>query len=282
MNEAVNPRAIIGANFPPPVDPELLEREDARVRAFADAAGEFLDLKEIASAEQAARLKDCLDGARGVYKQVDAARKDAKQPHADAAAAVDKAFRSALLTIENAIAKLKPLQTDWLRREETRLAKEKAEAQRRAQEAQEAAERLRLEAEARNDVVGITAAAMAAEEAAAQAKAAERDRPARIESATGEEGDWPAPPALRRHRELDPGVHGGARRARGAGGDRGRPQRPRPLQGVRRGPLQDRRGRRARAGVVVSRVYIAVEFRPGQRPYTYHHDGARPWAPATW
>lgn len=185
MNEAVNPRAIIGANFPPPVDPELLEREDARVRAFADAAGEFLDLKEIASAEQAARLKDCLDGARGVYKQVDAARKDAKQPHADAAAAVDKAFRSALLTIENAIAKLKPLQTDWLRREETRLAKEKAEAQRRAQEAQEAAERLRLEAEARNDVVGITAAAMAAEEAAAQAKAAERDRPARIESATG-------------------------------------------------------------------------------------------------
>lgn len=23
----------------------------------------------------------------------------------------------------------------------------------------------------------------------------------------------------------------------------------------------------------MSRVYIAVEFRPGQRPYTYHHDG---------
>lgn len=181
----LDPRLSIGANNPPVVDPDVLAREAARVREFADAAGEFLDLGEITNADQAGRLKDCLDGARRVYKQVDTARKDAKQPHMDAAAAVEKAFKSALLTIENTIAKLKPMQTDWLRREEARIAAEKAAAQQRAKEAADAAERLRLEAEARNDVVGITAAAMAAEEAAAQAKAAERDRPARIESATG-------------------------------------------------------------------------------------------------
>lgn len=185
MNDMILPPIGPGHNNPPAVDPEILARETARVREFADAAGAFLDLGEIANADQAGRLKDCLDGARRVYKQVDTARKDAKQPHMDAAAAVEKAFKSALLTIENTIAKLKPMQTDWLRREEARIAAEKAAAQQRAKEAADAAERLRLEAEARNDVVGITAAAMAAEEAAAQAKAAERDRPARIESATG-------------------------------------------------------------------------------------------------
>ena len=183
MNDMAPPP--IGHNRPPAVDPDTIAWAQAAASQWSDAAGEWLDRGSISSAEEASKIKDYLDGARRVYKQVDTARKDAKQPHMDAAAAVEKAFKSALLTIENTIAKLKPMQTDWLQREEARIAAERAAAQRRAKEAEEEAERLRLEAEARNDVVGITAAAMAAEEAAAQAKAAERDRPARIESATG-------------------------------------------------------------------------------------------------
>ena len=183
MNDMTPPPA--GHNNPPLVDPEILAREDLRVREFADAAGEWLDLKAIETAEQAGKLKDLIDGARKVWKQVDSARKDAKQPHADRAAAVDTVFKKSLQTIENTIAKLKPLQTEWLASEERRLKAEKQAAQQAARDAAAAAEKLRLEAEARNDIAGITEAEIAAKDAAAQAKDAAREVSVKVQSATG-------------------------------------------------------------------------------------------------
>ena len=181
----LDPRLSIGGNNPPIVDPEVLARETARVAEFADAAGDWLDLADISTVEQAGKLKDFIDGARKVWKDIDAARKAAKQPHADAAAAVDTAFRSNLLVVENIIAKLKPKQTRWLEREAARQRAEQARAQAEAKAAAEEAERLRLAAEARNDVAGITAAEIAAKDAAAAAKEAARSVSVKIESATG-------------------------------------------------------------------------------------------------
>lgn len=178
--------AQIGHNGGPPiVDPEVLDRENKRAAEFADAAGEWLDLQDLETAEQAGKLKDLIDGARKVWKQIDATRKELKQPFDDAAAEIQTAYRSPLLVVENIIAKLKPLQTRWLEREAARVRREQEAQRKAAADAAAAAQKALLEAEARNDILGATAAEIAKRDAAAQARDAERQVSVKVESATG-------------------------------------------------------------------------------------------------
>lgn len=180
-----NPRVAIGDNRPPVVDPDILARENARVREFADAAGDWLDLGRIETEEQASRLKDYIDGARAVVKQVDTARADAKKPHDDAAKAVQAAFRPLLDAVETAIGRVRPMLTDYLQRkkaaDEARKAREKAEAEAAARAAQEAAEAAR----SRNDVLGEAEAERAAHAAQEAAAAAAKPVKTNVASYTG-------------------------------------------------------------------------------------------------
>ena len=56
--------APIGHNSPPPYRAEILEAHQKKAAEFLDAAGEWLDLKEIGSAEQASELNDFIAGVK--------------------------------------------------------------------------------------------------------------------------------------------------------------------------------------------------------------------------
>ena len=184
MNDMTAPPPA-GHNAPPIVDPDLLAREKDRVRDFADAAGAWLDKGKLENDEQAGKLKDFLDGARGVVKQIDAARAEAKRPHDEAAKAVQAAFKPLLDAVETAIARTKPMLTAYL--EEKRLAEEarRAEAARLAREEADRAAAAAVAAAQRNDVLGqaeAEAAVVAAQKAEIEAR---RETKVGVASATG-------------------------------------------------------------------------------------------------
>lgn len=135
---------------------------------------------EITSEEEAEKAADFLrqlrDLGTGKNAEIEAARKAAKQPHLDAAAAVDAQYNPLKRKVEISIDLVKKLLGPWIdkkereRQERERLAREEAERKRReAEEAAKAAE------QQTGDVVGARLAAEdAAKEAEAAAKAAKK------------------------------------------------------------------------------------------------------------
>lgn len=176
-----------GHNRPPAVDPEIIADLEPRVRAFADAAGQWLDKGAVETDEEAEKLNDLLTGLRGVAKEIETKRKASKEPHLEAGRAVDAAFSKLLDPLKKAADKVKPILTAFAskkaaaERERQREAAE--EAERKAREAAEA----KAAADARNDVMGAAEAEEAEKEAAEAAKAAERQaaEARRIGSASG-------------------------------------------------------------------------------------------------
>lgn len=181
MNDMLMPG--LGHNHPPGpvVPPDLL----AKVEDFSTTAGLWLDVKEISTQEQAEKCTDFLGGAKTLWNQIDAARKEQKKPHDDAAKAVQDVFRKPLDTIDFAIKRVGQIQTLWLKAEKAREQDRKRQEQLAARKAQEDADRLAREAEARNDVAGIAEAEAARKEADKAAKAAEKPAAVRAGSATG-------------------------------------------------------------------------------------------------
>jgi type IV secretory pathway VirB10-like protein len=185
MTEDANPRAVPGDNMPPAFDPDVLAECKAKADDFADAAGAWLDLKEIETAEQSAKLTDFVDGARKIYKHIEDARKKQKKPHDDAGKKVQKAFTPLTEAVEKSVEKVKPLQTAWLAKEEERLEAERAAAAAEAERLRKEAEAKAAEAAARNDVAGEVEADVLAAEAKVAAKAAASTARASAQSATG-------------------------------------------------------------------------------------------------
>lgn len=185
MNSEVNPRAVMGANHPPPFDPDELATCRAKSDDFVSAAAEWLALGAIETEDQSGRLTDFVSGAREAYKQIDTARKAAKKPHDDAGKAVQAAFTPLLEQMERAIERVKDLQTVYLRRvaDQERAARAKAAAE--AAEKQREAEELAKKAARTNDVAAEVEAERMAKEAADAIKAAARDTKANAGSATG-------------------------------------------------------------------------------------------------
>jgi hypothetical protein len=177
--------AGLGHNNPPPFDPEKLAAADARVKEWMDAAGDWLDLGEIRSEDQAARLTDMIDGARKVFKAVDEERKEAKKPHDEAGKAVQAAYTPLLDRLERTVAKLKPLMAKWLTKKEAEAEAERARMEAEAKRLAEEAERLAAEAAARNDINAEIEAEEAAKAAARMAKEAARETGVNAKSATG-------------------------------------------------------------------------------------------------
>lgn len=168
-----------------PYDPVIHESLRLNVTAFCDAAGAWLDLKTITTTAQSERLTDFVAGARGLYKKADDARKKAKSIHDARGAAVQKAFTPLLDKLEKIATSMKDMQTDWLRREEARIAEEKRAQQEEADRKRREAEAAAAQAAARNDISGQVDAEAALKEAEEQAAAASRTEKARAGSATG-------------------------------------------------------------------------------------------------
>lgn len=185
MNQLSNNLPPRDHNGPPLVDPEIIAQTKAKVEDFAASAGEWLAVGQIASAEQAGELADYIAGARQVWKRVDEARVAAKKPHDDAAKAVQGMFTPLLETITRCVDKLKPMQADWLRREQARLDAERAEQRRAADAARIAAEEAAAIAASTNSISGELEAERLQKQAADLEKAANREVRANVQSASG-------------------------------------------------------------------------------------------------
>jgi hypothetical protein len=167
------------------VDIEKVAAFDAQVAQFCDAAGAWARIKAVSSSAQSERLTDFVSGARSLYSAVDEARKAAKRPHDERAAAVQKAFSPMLEKLERVAKSMKAMQAAWLSAERARIEREKREAAAAAEEKRREAERLAAEAAARDDISGLVDAEAALKEAEKQAAIAARPAKARAGSATG-------------------------------------------------------------------------------------------------
>ena len=168
-----------------PFDPEKVYGLKLRVRAFADAAGAWKDIRAIRTKEQAERLTDFQRGATALAKQVEEARKADKKIHDERAAAVQVAYKPLGDVLEKIASLMKVMMADWLRAEQARIDAEKAEAKRQADQKAAEAEAERKRAEAANDVVGMIEAEAKRVEAERETKAAEKPAKARADSASG-------------------------------------------------------------------------------------------------
>lgn len=168
-----------------PYDLTTLAAFSLRVDAFVAACTAWRNLQTIQNAEQSGRLVDFVDGARGIYKQIDERRKSEKIVWDDKSDAVQAAYSPLLAKMKLASDSVKPLQTDWNNREQARINAEKAEAARLAKEKADEAVRLAALAAETNDVAAEAEAARLAKEAAKEAKSASRPTKASATSATG-------------------------------------------------------------------------------------------------
>lgn len=184
MDDA-NPREHIGANNPPPYDADVVAAHEKRLRELADAGGAWLDLGKIETEEQAGKLNDFITQARAAMKAIEDDRKAAKKPHLDAGAAVDGRFKTLTTPLDTLIGKLKRPLAAYLAEKQRAEDARKAAEREAARKAQEEADRLRREAEARNDVIAQAEGEKAAKAAEKAAKAAEKPARANVASATG-------------------------------------------------------------------------------------------------
>lgn len=176
-----------GHNGPPPYRADAVEAHDARAREFLDAAGEWLELGEISSDEQASELNDFITGVKKNQRAADEDRKADKKPHDDAGKDVQAAYSPVIDMLKRAVERVSPLQTAWLQKKED---ERRAEAERQRQEAERArraAEEAAAKANSRNDIAGEVAAEEAAKRAAELQKEADRTAKGRsnVKSATG-------------------------------------------------------------------------------------------------
>lgn len=185
--QTVNDRAVIGANNPPPYDPDVLAKHTQAASDLAAEAAPWLNKGEVESEAEASQLNDVIAKARKLYKDAEDARKKQKQPHMDASKAVDSAFAVAVSALEKTATALKPIIGKWLQKVEDEKRAEAARQAEIARKAKEEADRLAAQAAANNDAMAAAQAEAAQKEAAKLDKEAARAGKAKanVGSATG-------------------------------------------------------------------------------------------------
>ena len=185
--QPVNDRAVIGANNPPPYDPDVLAKHTQAASALAAEAAPWLNKGEVESEAEAQQLTDVIAKARKLYKDAEDARKAEKQPHMDASKAVDTAFAVAVSALEKTATSLKPIIAKWLQKIEDEKRAEAARQAEIARKAKEEADRLAAQAAANNDAMAAAQAEAAQAEAQKLEKAAVKTGKAKsnVGSATG-------------------------------------------------------------------------------------------------
>jgi len=173
MADDANPRAVIGANNPPPFEAISLHVSDLLTEAHNWCDGSEIETQ--AQADQVARL---IDDFRQAQKAADDARKEEARPFDEAKAAVQAKYAPLLAetkaqtgSIPRALSALKAALTPWLQRlERERQAAARAaqeEADRKAQEAAEAARAARSsDLAAQEEAEALIAAAQAVQASA--------------------------------------------------------------------------------------------------------------------
>lgn len=172
-------------NQPPAFDGEAFDSLRALVDDFNDAAKEYLQAGEIATAAEAERLADLIKGARELQKKIDAQRAKDKAPWAERAKIVDSKFRTLKEAVEAIRDKVTPLQTAWLRKEQAKADAKRREAEERARKEREEAERKMREAEAQLDPAAMAEAEAEMKKAEKESKAAAKQSRAKVGSHTG-------------------------------------------------------------------------------------------------
>ena len=188
MNDMTpNDRAVIGANNPPPYDPDVLAKHSQAASDLAAEAAPWLNKGEVENEAEAQQLTDVIAKARKLYKDAEDARKKEKQPHMDASKAVDTAFAVAVSALEKTATSLKPIIAKWLQKVEDEKRAEAARQAEIARKAKEEADRLAAQAAANNDAMAAAQAEAAQAEAQKLEKAAVKTGKAKsnVGSATG-------------------------------------------------------------------------------------------------
>lgn len=180
VGEIINDPAPIGHNGAP--EPTPFELSQERVTALEAEAQNWFDGEPIANEAQAADVSRLLDAVRKAGKEADGHRKVEKQPHMDAAKAVDEKWQPLIKQCDRVSEVAKGVLTPWLMEQE-RVKREAEAAARKA--AEEAAAEARRLAE-QND--GSLAAAKARDEAIEQAERAEAQARAAAADKAGAKG----------------------------------------------------------------------------------------------
>lgn len=160
--------AEIGHNSPPT---SFIDTEK-RVDEIMVAAEMWAELDALKGADQATKARSFLGQIQAQIKVVETKRKEEKQPHLDAAKAVDDAFKPLLGILAKCKASVSSLLTAWNKREQERLDEERRAKEAAARKAaEEAAEAARKAAEEKHSIQSV----MDAEEAEKRAAAAASD-----------------------------------------------------------------------------------------------------------
>jgi hypothetical protein len=150
----------IGHNNPPADTP--FDKAQEAISLLDVEASNWFDGAPIENEAQAGDVARILDAARKVWKEADAARKEEKKPHDDAAKAVQEKWNPLLSAADRIAECARKAQTKWLikldeakRAEAERIRKEAEEKERAARElASQAAESGKLDdAKARDDAI---------------------------------------------------------------------------------------------------------------------------------
>lgn len=168
-------------NGPPPLTP-LEEAREALSLLWMEATN-WLDGAPIENADQAASVAKLIDAARKAKTRFDKVRKAEKEPHMEAAKAVDASWTPILADLERISDAGKAAQTPWLvKLDAEKRAKEEA-ARKEAEAKIEAARKLAAEAD------GSLAAAKARDAAIEDAKRAEAAAARAAKDTAGAKGD---------------------------------------------------------------------------------------------
>jgi len=181
----LNPRATIGANNPPPFDPEIHADLAGRVEKFMDACNEVRAKGDIESEEQAEFLGDHIAGMRGLKAKVEATKKAEKKPHDEAGKAVLAAFSPLEERLERALKAMLAIQNGWLTKKRAEAEAEQERKRAEAEAIKRAAEEAAAKAAATGNIDAEIEAEKLAKEAAKAKKAAGRKVSVSVGSATG-------------------------------------------------------------------------------------------------
>lgn len=173
-------KAVIGDNNPP--EPTPLEASREELSNLELEAGNWFDGAEVENQAQADEVSRLIDAARKSGKRFDGFRKTEKQPHMDAAKAVDAAWKPLTDAAERVAEVGKAALTPYLMAQEKAKREREAEERWKADEATAEARRLAAEAD------GSLAAAKARDEAIELAKAAEAKAAAAEREKAGAKG----------------------------------------------------------------------------------------------
>ena len=155
------------SNAPRPIDLSI-----ETVDALVNAADAWRAIPALADAEQASRAQDFATQILNAIKRVDKEREEARQPHLQAAAAVQDAYRPLLERLKVCQAFVGGLLRDYKIAQERVLDAVRAEKERAAAEAARKAAEAAKRAEAPKSVADVTRAQRLADEADAARKAA--------------------------------------------------------------------------------------------------------------